>query len=203
MDLIWKPLLGFNYAAPLLLMTSKNAHSSDYNTCKIVYCCIRQCLKSCKTRRTHKTFPMLIGLYQWEQVLQNREQIYSALLVIVQIASEPLLPSRAFLKILIFQGEAQCKTAIVLGSTGERWENPIPSMGNRGQDQCWLLLCLKVCVICFQTALTVLSRELRIISLNSVPHFQTAVLDICLACATHIKPTGAIQAYSESEVQKD
>lgn len=30
-----------------------------------------------------------------------------------------------------------------------------------GQDQHWLLLCLKVCVICFHKALTVFSREIK------------------------------------------
>lgn len=72
-----------------------------------------------------------------------------------------------------------------------------------GQDQSCLLVYLKVCVVCFHKALTVLSRELRIVSFNTVPCLHSAVLDICLACATHINPTGAIQAYSESEVQKE
>lgn len=128
------------------------------------------------------------------------------------IANELLLPSRGFLKILTFWGEAQYKTAIELGSTGERWEFPFPPWGTEdmaqiqgahrcpwGQDQHWLL-CLKVCAVCFHKALAVLSREWRIISFNPVP---IAALDTCLACATHIKPTGAVRACSESEVQKE
>lgn len=124
------------------------------------------------------------------------------------IANVPLFLSRAFLKILIFWGEAQCKPAIELGSTGERWEIPF-SPWPRSKELTGVpgdrtstgsLVCLKVCVVRLHKALAVLSREWRIMSFNPVP---TAALDTCLACATHTKPTGALQAYSESEVQKD
>lgn len=73
----------------------------------------------------------------------------------------------------------------------------------RGQDQHWPLVCLGVCVVCVHKALTVPSRELRVISFSTVPCLHTAVLDTCLACATHKKHAGATQAYAESEVQKE
>lgn len=108
----------------------------------------------------------------------------------------------------------------MLGSTlpGSRVrESHVTSRGNRGhgldgsssarhpwgQNQRWLLVCLKVCVICFHKALTVFSRELRAISFKTASCIHTAIRDICLACAIQIKPTNTVQAHSESEVQSE
>lgn len=138
-------------------------------------------------------------------------------LVYCAIAGEPLLHSKAFLKIMIFFEEKLSARLQLCWAPLVRGEKiPLPPWGTEdmaqmqgahrcsgGQDQSWLLVYLRACVVCFHKGLTVPSRELRIISFNTVPCLHTAVLDICLVCATHIKSTGATQAYSESEVQKE